>query len=580
MGATKYLVESPTETTMMDRDNNSISKLDRSRPRINTPASPVEYQDRVEKCATGRDDMQKGPNHKDSNGNKIRVTKEEVTIGTWNVRTLNALGKVEQLDHEMRRYRWSVIGLAEVRWTGIGVSTTGDGHKLWYSGDEKYHARGVGFLVHKDVAKSVMECRPISSRVIILRLAAQPFNISIVQVYAPTSEASDEDMDAFYQELNSQMKEIPKKDIVLVIGDWNAKVGTDAYPTWEGTAGRFGLGLTNERGLGLLEFAKYHDLVLANTLHPQKSSRKSTWHSPDGKTHNLIDYIMINRRYLTSLSLAQTRSFTGADIGSDHELVMTNMRLKLKKIRKGKSPRMKFDLEKLKDPDIAAEFEAKIGGRFAPLLVADIDAESLNNQLNQQLTDTAEEVLGRARGKKNQWMTDEVFQLCDKRREQKKKRFQNSDEGEAYRKSNKAVKKAVKEAKEKWINDKCDFINTNMECNNTAAAYQTVRELTKKKGARTTVIEDKNGSLLTEQKAVLNRWSEYCEELYNYQLTADQDLLDKLRSATNTDGEGDPPILLSEVEEAINSLREGKSPGIDSVQCTSRAAQTWRANYN
>ena len=97
------------------------------------------------------------------------------------------------------------------------------------------------------------------------------------------------------------------------------------------------------------------------------------------------------------MNLAQTRTFTGADIGSDHDLLMTSVRLRLKKIKKGKSPRIKFDLEKLKDPDIAAEFQATIGGKFAPLLTAQLDIDSFNNQLNEQFVDTAETVLGRAR---------------------------------------------------------------------------------------------------------------------------------------------------------------------------------------
>lgn len=108
---------------------------------------------------------------------------------------------------------------------------------LWYSGEEKVHERGVGFLVHKDVTKSVMECRFISSRLITMRLAAQPFNISLVQVHAPTSTASDIEMEQFYQQLKDTMRTIPKKDVLLVMGYWNAKEGTDAYPTWRGTTG-------------------------------------------------------------------------------------------------------------------------------------------------------------------------------------------------------------------------------------------------------------------------------------------------------------------------------------------------------
>ena len=179
----------------MDRDNMNYTILDRSGPRIKkTTASPT-TQGGVEKCATGG--VGRREEEKELN---IKVTKQEITIGTWNVRTLNVLGKPEQLDHEMRRYRWAVLGLAELRWTGIGEITTNDGHTLWYSGEEKSHEKGVGFLVHKDVAKSVMECRPISNRIITMRLAGQPLNISIVQVYAPTSTASVDEIEQFYQQ--------------------------------------------------------------------------------------------------------------------------------------------------------------------------------------------------------------------------------------------------------------------------------------------------------------------------------------------------------------------------------------------
>ncbi|XP_072039417.1 uncharacterized protein [Amphiura filiformis] len=105
-----------------------------------------------------------------------------------------------------------------------------------------------------------------------------------------------------------------------------------------------------------------------------------------------------------------------------------------------------------------------------------------------------------------------------------------------------------------------------MERNNTAVAFQTIRDLTKKKAGRTTVIEDKDGHLLTEKKEISNRWKEYCEELYNYNLTSDHNLLNRLKAMANTEQEEDPPILTSEVEEAMRNMKDGRSPGIDNVQ--------------
>ena len=110
------------------------------------------------------------------------------------------------------------MGLCEMRWKNFSAMSTDDGHKICFSGEEDRHEYGVGFLVHKDVVDVVLGCRPVSSRLISIRVRAAPFNITIIQVYAPTSGHDDSEVDHFYQ----QLQETPKKDILVVQGDWNA----------------------------------------------------------------------------------------------------------------------------------------------------------------------------------------------------------------------------------------------------------------------------------------------------------------------------------------------------------------------
>ena len=144
---------------------------------------------------------------------------------------------------------------------------------------EDKHEHGVGFLVHKDIVNTVMGCRPVSSRLITIRLRAVPFNITIVQAYAPTSDYD-------------------------VQGDRNAKVGRDACGNWQGICGPFCNDDTNERGLRLLEFATFNDLVLANTFGHHKASRRWTWHSPNGQHHKQIDYILVRKRFRSGVNTA------------------------------------------------------------------------------------------------------------------------------------------------------------------------------------------------------------------------------------------------------------------------------------
>ena len=131
----------------------------------------------------------------------------------------------------------------------------------------------------------------------------------------------------------------------VVQGDWNAKVGKDAQADWGEVCGPYCNVETNERGLRLLEFATFNNLVLTNTLGPHKPSRRWTWHSPDGKHHNQIDYILVKKRFRSGVNIHRTRSFPGADIGSDHDLVMMTFQVRLKKTRKPNQPRLRFDLD-------------------------------------------------------------------------------------------------------------------------------------------------------------------------------------------------------------------------------------------
>ena len=472
----------------MTTNDNSIP--DRSSPGSKRTAPPVAHQGRGDKCATDE-------------GNKALRARNSTVIGTWNVKTLRAAGKAEELAHEMKRYEWHVIGLCEVRWKNMGEALTQDGHKIYYSGKEDKHEHGVGFLVNKNIGNSVMSCQPISSRIICMRLKATPFNITIIQAYAPTTEYSDEAVEDFYDQLQEILEKVQKKHFLIVQGDWNAKIGSDAHKDWVGVCGAHANAQTNDRGLRLLEFASSNGLFVTNTFGPHKNSRRWTWHSPNGEHHNQIDYILVKRRFRSSVNINKTRSFPGADIGSDHELVMMNFNVRLKKLKKNESVRIKFDLEKLKDPEVVEIFQASIGGRFAPLLMIEQDIQDLTEKFNSAVVDTAKEVLGKHRQIKKPWVSDDILKKCDKRRELKKTKKESEEKEEAYRQLNKDIRNDMKGAKEEWIKDKCVDIESNLAKNNSKKAYQLVKDLTSSKQRGSNVIQDKKGECLTEEKDVL-----------------------------------------------------------------------------
>ena len=164
-------------------------------------------------------------------------------------------------------------------------------------------------------------------------------------MYAPTSDYYENEIEEFYDQLQNVIDQTPKKDILAVQREWNPKVGKDACENWQGICGPFSNDDTNERGLRLLEFATFNDLVLANTLGLHTASRRWTWHSPNGQHHNQINYILVRKRLRLGVDSSRTRTFQGADICIDHDLLMMTFHFHLKRISKPKHARLKFDLK-------------------------------------------------------------------------------------------------------------------------------------------------------------------------------------------------------------------------------------------
>ena len=138
-----------------------------------------------------------------------------------------------------------------------------------------------------------------------LGFQGKPFNITVIQVYAMTSNAEEAEVERFCKDLQDFLQLIPNKDVLFIIGDWNAKVGSQETP---GLTGKFGLGVQNEAGQRLIEFCQENALVIANTLFQQHKRRLYTWTSPDGQYQHQTDYILCSQKYRSSIQSAKTKT--------------------------------------------------------------------------------------------------------------------------------------------------------------------------------------------------------------------------------------------------------------------------------
>ena len=186
-------------------------------------------------------------------------------------------------------------------------------------------------------------------------------------------------------------------------------------------------------------------------------------------------------------------------------MVLVTLNLKLKKTHHQKSPSIRFDIEKLKDPEMVKLFYARICGKFAALNLFEEDINVLTDNIKGVVRETATEVLRKERKKIQPLITNDILDFCDIRRNMKKTNNSNPETMEQYRTVNYTNRTQVKKAEEKWILEQCDNIEKGIKEGNSKKAFDTLKKLKRKQQHKATVIEGKNSSLLTDNAAVLTR---------------------------------------------------------------------------
>ena len=512
------------------------------RPGEQGPRPLSSNQGRVEKLATGKQTN----TNTTGNTQRLKLIKNTLTVGTWNVQTLWAAGKLELLRNEMKRFRYDIIGISEVRWTGKGETSAGD--FIW-SGEEKLHMKGVGFLLSAQAKRALIGYNPVSSRIISARFEAVPFNITVIHVYAPTSASSDEDIEAFYSDIEGTLAKTGKSDVIILTGDWNAKVGDD-NADWKCAMGKYGYGDRNERGERLLEFATTHSLYICNTRFEQKPNRKWTWASPDGIHKNMIDLILIQQRWKTSV--INCRTFQSADISSDHSLVLCNIKLRLKKLHNKTLQGFKADVNRLRDEKTRQSYSTTLArnmGAIGPTR----NLEDHASEIGKAIKNAAESTIPARRTSRKPWISEETLKLADEKR--KLRLVKNDSAGQAQRHKDmcRKVKRSARQDKENWIQNQCEEADKGLQIGNTRQAYNLIKRLKNVYVPRLSVIRDAQGTTLQSKDEIKQRWTQYCSNLYKDHGGGDE-MVAELEKITPLNDEDPHDILYAEVQRAIGAL--------------------------
>ena len=205
----------------------------------------------------------------------------------------------------MARLNIDILGISELKWMGMGKFNSDD-HYIYYCGQESLRRNGVALIVNKRVRNAVLGCNLKNDRMISVHFQGKPFNIMVIQVYTPTSNAEEAEVEWFYEDLQDLLELIPKKDILFTVGDWNAKGGSQEIP---GVTGKFGLGVQNEAGQRLIEFCQKNALVIAT---PSSNNTREDFthghHQMVNTKIRLIIFFAAKMQKLCTVSKNKTRS--------------------------------------------------------------------------------------------------------------------------------------------------------------------------------------------------------------------------------------------------------------------------------
>ncbi|XP_065570214.1 craniofacial development protein 2-like [Artemia franciscana] len=349
---------------------------------------------------------------------RLISTKTLLNIGTLNTRTLVNPGKMDLLLRELNRYKWDLVGLSETHLPRTGEETICGTYLLLSGRTDGTHRQGVGFILSPSTKNALISSTPVSERKTTIRLKGSVSNLTIIQLYATDTARSDKECEQFYFQLQSVTDQTPKKDMLIVMADLNAITDNDQIDRRD-VMGSHGHGRLNGRGERLISFCRENDLYITNSAFKHGHRRKVTWRSPNGVTENMIDYVLISKRWKSSIM--DTVSLPGADFDSDHSLLMSKLKLRLKRLHKTtRIPR--FWTELLRDPIKKGAYTTSLSSKFRAIkenftsLTTVEEIDQLTEHPTSAVLETANDVLGRKTKDEKPWITEEIIQQCNQKR--------------------------------------------------------------------------------------------------------------------------------------------------------------------
>ena len=501
----------------------------------------------------------------------------------WNVRTLldnTASGRPARrtalLAVELARYDIDIAALSETRMEeGGSLEETDLGYTFFWKGlpAENRRIHGVGFAVKT----SLLRCFPeqpvgISERLMSWRIPlAKSRYATIFSVYAPTLVSAEAEKDCFYDCLSSQLGRVAPSDKIVVLGDFNARVGA-SRDLWGGVLGPHGSGSCNGNGLRLLALCSEYGLCVTNSLFQLRDMYKTTWMHPRSKHWHILDYILVRQRDRRDVHI--TRAMRGAEFSTDHRLLVSKMSLVVRPPVRRRAGVPKLCVNKLQDLGIRNAYQQKIAESRGTYNLGDLHADHgpdvAWSRMCRLLIDDASEHLGTQSRKHRDWFNEnneEVRNLIARKNKAhdvylSRPTAQNWSSFSLLRRD---VQRELRVVENEWWLRYSEEMQGFFDTGDTHNFYNSLKIAFGPTDKSLAPVRSLDGDLIKDKSGILGRWAEHFRDLLNCVHPTDPAFLDGVPQL-ETMQQLDVRPTFDEVERAIASLKCRKAAGLDGLQ--------------
>ena len=494
-------------------------------------------------------------------GHGLRIElRNKTRIATFNTLSLNPVGSSHLLSSELEKYGISIAGLTETRWPGVGEYTV-NGYTYLWSGCDKHRVQGVALALNKHAYSSISEWFPISSRILKARFNHHHGKMTVIVSYAPTNLANDNIKHGFFSALSDTIASVSRHDVTIALGDYNATISssTQSRAAWSGVIGPVSPDNTNDNGDRMLQMCATHGLTISNTWFQRKRIHQYTWLSNDGFTKKMIDHILINRRWLSSVR--NCRTYRGVELGNaDHRLVTADIRLKLRVMQKAQTSKP-INGRLFKDHALQARYTIEISNRFSALTFAnDTSLPDMWEQFRDEVTEAAIKCTKSIKYPRKPWVSQESLIKIEECRNARL-----AGNMPLYRTLSRRRKVALQQDQNKYWNEKADSLENAAINNDHATMFREFRTLATSTAVKNNInmVKDKAGNIISNNCDCLNRWKEHYSELLNKDPVPHNPETSTAAANAPTDlsiSEG--AVTLDEVRNAVKSLKNDRAAGI------------------